>query len=159
MIIVRTRDLPTASFPLRFISTTLVTISSLTDVCSVANVQAALPANGTILNVNLIPSSITAAVANASASTSGPSGMAKRDTSSLYCNYSFPAPDAYENQFYIGGGGDYSEGTSDPTGRLSYEAISGSTDYGHNGFKNNLNKAVLSKNGSINWDNIIMFSY
>lgn len=163
-------------FPLGFTSTTLVTMSSLTDVCSVANVQAALPANGTILGVNLIPSSVTAAVANASASTGGPGGMAKRDTSSLYCNvtvqythtgkddsvllwYSFPAPDAYENRFYIGGGGGYSEGTSDPTGGLSYGAVSGSTDSGYSGFENSLDEVVLSGNGSLNWDNIIMFSY
>lgn len=164
------------SFSLRSSSTTLVTMSSLTDVCSVANVQAALPANGTILGVNLIPSSVTAAVANASASTGGMGGMAKRDTSSLYCNvtvqythtgkddsvllwYSFPAPDAYENRFYIGGGGGYSEGTSNPTGGLSYGAVSGSTDSGYSGFENSLDEVVLSGNGSINWDNIIMFSY
>lgn len=151
-------------------------MSSLTDVCSVANVQAALPANGTILGINLIPSSVTAAVANSSDSTGGIGGVAKRDTSSLYCNvtveythtgkddsvllwYSFPAPDAFENRFFQAGGGGYSEGSSNPTGGLSYGAVSGSTDSGYGGFENSLDEVVLSGNGSLNWEYIMMFSY
>ncbi len=32
---------------------------SLADVCTVENVQAALPSNGTLLGINLLPSSVT----------------------------------------------------------------------------------------------------
>ncbi|KAI3391861.1 hypothetical protein diail_6660, partial [Diaporthe ilicicola] len=129
-------------------------MSSLTEFCSMANVQAALPANG----VNLTPSSVTAALANSSTSSGGIGGMAKRDTSDLCCNvtveytrtgkddsvllwYSFPVvPDAFENRFYMSGGGGYAEGSSNPTGGLSYRAFYGSTNSGYNGFENSLDE-------------------
>lgn len=153
-------------------------MSSLTDVCTVANVQAALPLNGTIAGVSLIPSSVTANVANASTSTGAPGGMRKRaDAGSTYCNvtvqyshtgrsdsvklwYTFPAPADFENRFYVGGGGGYTLSTSDPTGGLSYGAVSGSTDVGYGGFDSvSLDEVVLDGNGTLNWDNIYMFSY
>jgi tannase len=34
--------------------------ASLADVCTVSNVQSALPSNGTLLGINLIPSAVTA---------------------------------------------------------------------------------------------------
>lgn len=150
-------------------------MSTLADLCTVSNVQAALPANGTILGVELLPSTVTAnAVYNASTSTGG---LAKRaDTGSTYCNvtvyythtgkddsvqlwYTLPAPDAFENRFYIGGGGGYTLSTSSPTGGLDYGAVSGSTDAGYDGWDYSLDEVVLSGNGSLNWDNIYMFSY
>lgn len=152
-------------------------MSSLTNVCTVSNVQAALPVNGTVLGVNLIPSSVTANIANSTGSSSGPGGMKKRDTDSLYCNvtveythtglddtvilwYTFPEPSAFENRFYVPGGGGYSLSTSDPTGGLEYGAVSGSTDVGYGGFNDvSLDEVVLYGNGSLNWNNLRMFSY
>ncbi|ROW05690.1 hypothetical protein VMCG_05235 [Cytospora schulzeri] len=156
---------------------------SLSQLCTISNVAAALPANSGILGVNLIPSSITANIANSSSpsSSGGMGGMPtrKRDdpsTTTTYCNvtvqyshtgkddnvllwYTFPAPDNFENRFYQGGGHGYSEGTSNPTGGLSYGAVSGSTDSGYGGFTNSLDEVVLAGNGSLAWDNIIMFAY
>lgn len=152
-------------------------MSSLADICTVASIQAALPANGTIAGVDLISSSVTAnAVYNA---TTSAGGMRKRDDSSTetYCNvtvsythtgsddnvvlwYTFPAPSAFQNRFYIGGGGGYTLSTSDPTGGLEYGAVSGSTDVGYGGFDSvTLDEVVLYGNGSLNWQNIYMFSY
>lgn len=49
-----------------------VNASSLADVCTASNIQAALPANGTLLGIDLIPSAVTAsAVYNASTSMGG----------------------------------------------------------------------------------------
>lgn len=151
-------------------------MSSLTSLCTVSNVQAALPVNGTILGVDLLPSTVTANIANASSSTSSGMGFKKRDTASLYCNvtvgythtghgdsvllwYTFPEPSVFQNRFYIGGGGGYTLSVSDPTGGLDYGAVSGSTDVGYGGFSSTLDEVVLYGNGSLNWDNIIMFSY
>ncbi|ROV98786.1 hypothetical protein VPNG_08435 [Cytospora leucostoma] len=150
-------------------------MSSLSSLCTVSNVATALPLNGTILGVNLLPSTVTANVANSSSSTGG--GMPKRDdTSSTYCNvtvqynhpgkndnivlwYTFPAPSDFQNRFYVAGGGGYSEGSSDPTGGLEYGAVSGSTDSGYDGFTKTLDEVVLTGNGSIAWDDVIMFAY
>lgn len=150
-------------------------MTSLSDVCTVANVQAALPANGTIPGVQLIPSSVTANVANSSSTSVG--ALRKRDTSSTYCNvtvsyshagkddnvvlwYTFPAPSDYQNRLYLAGGGGYSLSTSSPTGGLDYGAVSGSTDVGYGGFDSvSLDEVVLAGNGSLIWDNIYMFSY
>lgn len=152
-------------------------MSSLADICTVSAIQAALPVNGSVAGVDLIASSVTAnAVYNATASTGG---MRKRDDSSTqtYCNvtvsyshtgqddtvvlwYTFPAPSVFENRFYIGGGGGYSLSTSDPTGGLEYGAVSGSTDVGYGGFDSvSLDEVVLYGNGSLNWQNVYMFSY
>lgn len=152
--------------------------ASLADICTVAKIQAALPGNGTISNVNLIPSSVTAtAVYNAS--TSG--GMMKRQSSSSsssttysYCNvtaeythpslddtvvvwYGFPDPDIFENRFYVGGGGGYSL-ASGVTGGLEYGAVTGCTDAGYDAFTNSLDEVVLNDDGTLNWQNVRMVS-
>lgn len=151
--------------------------ASLSDICSVARIQSALPSNGTIENVYMIPSSVSAtAVYNASTSTGG---MMKRqaDTSSStttynYCNvtatythgndsvivwYGFPEPGEFQNRFYVGGGGGYSL-ASGVTGGLEYGAASGCTDAGYDAFTNSLDEVVLIANGSINWQNVKMVS-
>jgi tannase len=153
-------------------------MSSLADICTVAKVQAALPANGTLSGINLLPSTVTAnALYNVTSS--GPGGVMKRaDASgSTYCNvtvsyqhtgandnvvlwYTFPAPDAFQNRLYMAGGGGYTLSTNDPTGGLEYGAVSGSSDVGYGGFDSvTLDEVVLNGNGSLNWDNINMFSY
>lgn len=153
-------------------------MTSLADVCTVANVQAALPVNGTIAGVSLIPSSVTASVANVSSSSSSVGlGMRKRATGSTYCNvtvqyshtgrsdsvtlwYTLPAPSDFESRFYIAGGGGYSLSMGEPTGGLDYGAVSGGSDVGYDGFDGvSLDEVVLDGNGTLNWDNIYMFSY
>lgn len=94
------------------------TSSTLASVCTVSNVQAALPANGTLLGIDLIPSAVTAAALYNV--TSG--GMGTSSTTTTYCNVTvtythtgkgdtvvlklaFPQPSDFENRFYVAGGG------------------------------------------------------
>ncbi|CAD6448703.1 19d4ff08-423e-4a13-99ad-d43534fa0e5b [Sclerotinia trifoliorum] len=142
--------------------------ASLADVCTVSNVQAALPANGTLNGINPIATSVTAnAVYNA---TSKSSNVAYN-----YCNvtvtyahpgkdlvvawYNFPSPETYKNRFYVGGGGGYAL-NADPTGGLPYGAVSGVSDAGYAAISGTtVDEVVLTGNGSINWDSVYMFSY
>ncbi|KAI0423557.1 Tannase/feruloyl esterase [Xylaria sp. FL1042] len=151
---------------------TTANAASLADVCTVKNVQAALPANGTLLGIDLIPSSVTASpLYNV---TSG--GMGSGSSSSItYCNvtlsythtgkddkvvvkYAFPEPSAFKNRFYVAGGGGYSL-NSDATGGIQYGAASGATDAGYDAFSNSYDEVVLYGNGSTNWDATYMFGY
>ena len=143
--------------------------ASLSDVCTVSNVQAALPANGTLLGIDLIPSTVTASTLyNATG------GMGST-TTYTYCNvtiaythtgkgdkvvlkYAFPSPSDFENRFYVGGGGGYSL-SSDATGGLAYGAAGGATDAGYDAFNDSYEDVVLYGNGSINWDATYMFGY
>ncbi|KAK7413124.1 hypothetical protein QQX98_008010 [Neonectria punicea] len=143
--------------------------ASLADVCTVSNVQAAIPANGTLLGIDLLPSSVTAsAVYNAT------SGMGST-TTYTYCNvtvaythtgkgdevvlkYAFPSPSSFKSRFYVAGGGGFSL-SSDATGGLGYGAVGGATDAGYDAFSNSYDEVVLYGNGSINWDATHMFGY
>ncbi|GAW11889.1 hypothetical protein ANO14919_012420 [Xylariales sp. No.14919] len=155
-------------------SASLSNAASLADVCTVKNVQAALPANGTLLGIELIPSSVTASpLYNV---TSGGGGMSGGSSSSLtYCNvtlsythtgkgdkvvvkYAFPEPSVFKNRFYVGGGGGYSL-SSDATGGIGYGAASGATDAGYDAFNYSFDEVVLYGNGSTNWDATYMFGY
>ena len=155
--------------------------TSLADVCTVANVQAALPSNGTLLGINLIPSLVTAeAVYNASASTGGMKkrqmGSTSTSTETLtYCNvtvtfthtgkndtvqikYAFPQPSDFENRFYVAGGGGFSL-SSTATGGLTYGAVGGATSAGYDAFDQAYDAVVLYGNGSTNWDATYAFGY
>ncbi|KAH0389347.1 hypothetical protein KCU92_g288, partial [Aureobasidium melanogenum] len=100
--------------------TATASASSLADVCTVSNVQAALPANGTFLGIDLIPSAVTAsAVYNASTSMGGMGGASSgTGTTYSYCNvtitythtgksdevvvkYAFPQPSDFKKRFYV----------------------------------------------------------
>lgn len=150
------------------LAATTANAASLSDLCTVSNVQSALPANGTLLGIELLPSTVTAgAVYNATAG-----GMMGASTSSAtfnYCNvtvtythpgkddkvvvwYGFPSPTDFKNRFYVGGGGGYSLSGSSVTGGLSYGAVTGTTDAGYDGYSNSYDEVVLLGNGSINWD-------
>lgn len=108
--------------------TATASASSLADVCTVSNVQAALPANGTLLGIDLIPSAVTAsAVYNASTSMGGMGGASSgTGTTYSYCNvtvtythtgkndevvvkYAFPQPSDFKKRFYVAGGGKFDE--------------------------------------------------
>lgn len=153
--------------------------SSLADVCTVANVQAALPSNGTLLGINLIPSAVgAAAVYNSSTGTTGGMGMNMGSQSTAnypYCNvtvtythpgkndvvvvkYAFPQPSDFKNRFYVAGGGGYSL-SSDVTGGLQYGAAGGATSAGYDAFENSYDDVILLGNGSINWDATYAFGY
>lgn len=143
--------------------------ASLADVCTKSNVQDALPSNGTLLGIDLIPSAVTASpVYNASA------GMGSTETFT-YCNvtvtythtgkedevvikYAFPKPSDFKKRFYVAGGGGFSL-SSDATGGLSYGAVGGATSAGYDAFDNSYDDVVLYGNGSINWDATHMFGY
>ncbi|OJJ81768.1 putative tannase [Aspergillus glaucus CBS 516.65] len=148
---------------------TAANAKSLSDVCTVSNVRSALPANGTLLGMDMIPSAVTAgAVYNASA------GMGSTETYT-YCNvtvaythtgkgdkvvikYAFPKPSDFNSRFYVAGGGGFSL-SNDATGGLEYGAVGGATDAGYDAFSNSYDEVVLYGNGSINWDATYMFAY
>jgi tannase len=150
-----------------------ISATSLSDVCTVSNVQAALPANGTLLGIELIPSSVTAnSVYNASVSSTFTTSSG---TAYNYCNvtvsythpgkgdkvvvkYALPEPSSYANRFYVVGGGGYSLAT-DATGGLPYGATGGVTDAGYDAFSYSYDEVFLYGNGSINWDATYMFAY
>ncbi|CAG7948713.1 unnamed protein product [Penicillium salamii] len=143
--------------------------ASLADVCTVSNVRSALPSNGTLLGIDMIPSAVTAAaVYNASA------GMGSTETYT-YCNvtvtyehtgkgdsvvikYAFPKPSDFKKRFYVAGGGGFSL-SSDATGGLEYGAVGGATSAGYDAFDNSYDDVVLYGNGTINWDATYMFGY
>ncbi|KAI1762369.1 tannase [Hypoxylon sp. FL1150] len=150
--------------------------ASIADVCTTSNVQAALPANGTLLGINMIPSSVTASIVY-NATTNGGTGATTTgsSTSYTYCNvtvaythtgtgdkvvllYAFPQPSDFKNRFYVAGGGGFSLSSS-ATGGLEYGAAGGATDAGYDAFSNSYDEVVLYGNGSINWDATYMFGY
>ncbi|KAI1380957.1 tannase [Hypoxylon crocopeplum] len=153
------------------------TSGSITDVCTVSNVQAALPANGTLLGIDLIPSAVTASVVYNATTGGGMGGPSTggSTTTYTYCNvtvtythtgkgdkvvvkYAFPQPSDFKSRFYVAGGGGFSL-SSDATGGLAYGAVGGATDAGYDAFTNSYDEVVLYGNGSINWDATYMFSY
>jgi tannase len=85
--------------------------SSLSDVCTLSNVKSALPSNGTILGVNVLPSLSTANTAtsqsysycNVTVTYTHPG---KGDT--VVVQYALPEPSDYKKRFYVAGGGGYS---------------------------------------------------
>ncbi|KAF9884586.1 hypothetical protein FE257_001470 [Aspergillus nanangensis] len=150
---------------------------SLADICTVANVQAALPANGTLLGINLIPAAVTAnSIYNATTGGGMPMSTASSSSTTYdYCNvtvtythsgrgdevvvkYAFPSPSRFQNRFYVAGGGGFSL-SSDATGGLAYDAAGGATSAGYDAFSNSYDQVALYGNGSINWDATYMFSY
>ncbi|KAJ5631117.1 uncharacterized protein N7484_011217 [Penicillium longicatenatum] len=150
-------------------SSTLASAKSLADVCTVSNVKSALPSNGTLLGINVIPSSATAgALYNVSS-------MGSSDTYS-YCNvtvtythpgkgdsvvveYAFPEPSDFKNRFYVAGGFGYSLSTSS-TGGIIYGAAGGATSAGYGALDGvTVDEVFLYGNGSINWDATYMFAY
>ena len=143
--------------------------ASLADVCTVSNVRSALPANGTLLGMDMIPSAVTAnAVYNATAGkgstetytycnvTVGYTHTGKGDK--VVVNYAFPKPADFKKRFYVAGGGGFSL-SSDATGGLAYGASGGATDAGYDAFNNSYDEVVLYGNGTINWDATYMFGY
>jgi len=149
---------------------------SLADVCTTSNVLAALPTNGTLLGINLIPSATTAnAVYNSSSGMETGIGGSSSTANYPYCNvtvtythsgkgdevvikYAFPQPSDFEGRFYVAGGGGYSLSSS-TTGGLQYGAVGGATSAGYNAFENTYDEVVLYGNGSLNWDATYAFGY
>ncbi|SNX87728.1 related to tannase precursor [Melanopsichium pennsylvanicum] len=154
--------------------------TTLDTLCTVANIRASLPTNGTLLGIHLLPDSVTAQQANASSAKGGAAPGATSTSSSAstvsYCNVTLdyvhagaesnvirlvvalPSPSEYKNRFYVGGGGGYSL-SSDATGGLTYGAASAVTDAGYDAFSNSLDEVVLRANGTLNWNAVRMFSY
>ncbi|KAF2159911.1 hypothetical protein M409DRAFT_70788 [Zasmidium cellare ATCC 36951] len=150
--------------------------TSLADVCTVSNIQAALPSNGTLLGIDLIPSAVTASVVY-NATTGGGMTTTTSTTSTTYnyCNATvtythtgkgdevvlkivFPEPSTFKNRYYVAGGGGFSL-SSDATGGLAYGAVGAATSAGYDAFDQSYDEVVLYGNGSINWDATYMFSY
>jgi tannase len=156
------------------LAATTANAASLADLCTVSNVQAGLPAKGTILGINALPDTVTASPVY-NASSGGGMGSNSSTTTYSYCNvtlaythngkgdtlnvkYAFPEPSNFVNRFYLGGGGGFSL-SSDATGGFAYSTASGATDAGYGAFDYSYDEKVLYGNGSINWDSTYAFSY
>ncbi|KAI4601999.1 hypothetical protein KJ359_010865 [Pestalotiopsis sp. 9143b] len=148
---------------------TAATAATIEDLCTVSNVQAALPANGTLLGIELIPSSVSTSIVYQAVA---------EETEKLYdycnvtlsythtgandrvkLNYIMPSPDVFLNRFLVTGGFAYQLNT-DFLGSLVYGAATGGTDGGYGALSGTSYSSVMLKgNGSINWDNTYMFAY
>lgn len=137
------------------------TNSSFNDLCSISYVRDSLPLNGTLLGIEMIPTSVEVNVAESSNYSYCNISVSyahtgKNDT--VVLNYALPDPSNFENIFYVAGGGGYSLSSSSTSG-LSYGAAGGCTDAGYDAFYTSYDEVVLFGNGSINWDATYMFSY
>ncbi|KAJ3533858.1 hypothetical protein NM208_g7799 [Fusarium decemcellulare] len=143
--------------------------STLADVCKTSHIRSALPTNGTLLGIDLLPSTVTAkAVYNGTVGMDKTQSYTYCDVSISYTHtgkddkvtlkYAFPSPSDFKTRFYVAGGGGFSL-SSDATGGLAYGAAGGATDAGYDGFDTSYDEVVLYGNGSINWDATHMFSY
>lgn len=147
------------------LAATAATATTIEDLCTVSNVQAALPVNGTLLGINLIPTSVaTAIVYNATAEettktfdycnvTLDYTHTGKGDLVKL--NYILPSSDVFLNRFLVTGGFAYQLNT-DFLGTLVYGAATGGTDAGYGALEGtSFSSVFLHGNGSINWDNTV----
>lgn len=147
------------------LAATAATAATIEDLCTVAHVQAALPSNGTLLGINLIPSSVaTSIVYNATAEettktytycnvTLDYTHTGKNDIVKL--NYVLPTPDVFLNRFLVTGGFAYQLNT-DFLGSLVYGAATGGTDGGYGALGGtSFSSVLLHGNGSINWDTTV----
>lgn len=143
--------------------------ATLADICTVENVQAALPANQTIPGIAPLPATVAATpVYNATSSGSTFSycnvsvaytHIGKNDQVNLW--YWFPAPDDFKNRFLAVGGEGYSISLGQqslPSG-VVYGAVTGTTDGGFDGFNQDFDAAFLLANGTIDYDVLYMFGY
>lgn len=149
---------------------------SLADLCTVSYIKSALPSNGTLSGINLIPSASTANVVYNASASAQVGATTTSDKSYNYCNvtltyvhpgksanvvvkYGFPSPSDFKKRFYVAGGGGYSLNT-DATGGLEYGAVGAATSAGYDALDGiALDDVFLAGNGSINWDNTYMFAY
>ncbi|RMJ21812.1 Tannase and feruloyl esterase [Aspergillus sp. HF37] len=150
--------------------------ASLSEVCTLSNVNAALPSNGTLLGINPIPSASTAAAVYNASTGMGMGSTASSSSTYSYCNitltythpgkgdsvvvkYALPEPSDFKKRFYVAGGGGYSLNT-DATGGLEYGAAGGATSAGYGALDGvSYDEVVLYGNGSIKWDTTYMFGY
>lgn len=100
---------------------------SLDDLCSISHVRESLPLNGTLLGIEMIPTSVEVNVAESSNYSYCNISVSyahtgKNDT--VVLNYALPDPSNFENRFYVAGGGGYSLSSSS-TSSLSYGAAGG----------------------------------
>ncbi|RYP45203.1 hypothetical protein DL769_011477 [Monosporascus sp. CRB-8-3] len=127
--------------------------ASLDDLCTVSSIQEVLPANGTLLGIDLIPSSVTANVVN-NATAGSDMGSANSDSTKTY---------DYCNDRYLGvGGGGYSisMGSGGLSAGLAYGAVTGTTNGGFgDGFSTSADEVNLLGNGTINYEVVHMFGY
>ncbi len=153
----------------------VVGAATLADVCTVSNVQASLPANGTLLGISFNTNSVTAnAVYNSSSQSSANAPASVIDYCNVTLSYShnglednvnlqywFPAPDSYEKRYLATGGEGFSinSGSQGFAGGVMYGAVTGATDGGFGGWNAQLIDVVLKANGTLNWDPIFMFGY
>ncbi|KAK7755096.1 hypothetical protein SLS62_002911 [Diatrype stigma] len=172
----------TSAASVAFAAVATTQAASLDELCTISAVQDVIPANGTLLGIDLLPSSVTAnVVKNATAGTDMSGSASSTDTTTTYdyCNvtvqythtgkgdtvtlwYLFPSPDDFQNRYLGIGGGGYSisMGSSGLAAGLAYGAVTGTTNGGFGeGFSTSADEVNLLGNGTINYDTIYMFGY
>lgn len=136
--------------------------STLASMCTVANVQAALPANGTLNGIELLPAAVTANTATSSSynyCNVTVTYLRTGTSNEVILQYGFPSPADFQYRFYLAGGFGYTLST-DTTSGLEYGAVSGASDAGYGALSGTTYDEVnLYGNGTINWDATHMFAY
>lgn len=147
-------------------ATASTNVTSLSGICSVSIIQAALPS---IPGITLDSSSVTAsAMYNYTDSgstynfcnvTVSYSHTGKNDKVNLY--YFLPEPSAFQGRYIESGGMAYAitRGASDMVTHLPFGAVAGTTDGGFGSISTSLDAVFLSGNGSYNYDPVYMFGY
>lgn len=153
----------------------LADTQSLASLCTVSNVQKALPA-GQFTGLSLKTTSVTAnAVYNATAQGAN---VYPSKSGLSYCNVTFsyshsgvydtvnlwyylPDPSTYKQRFLATGGGGESinSGSSALLQGLVYGAVAGLTDGGFGGFNAQVTDAILAANGTIDYNTLFSFAY
>ncbi|KAF4465977.1 tannase [Fusarium albosuccineum] len=115
--------------------------STLADVCKTSHIRSALPTNGTLLGIDLLPSTVTAkAVYNGTVGMDKTQSYTYCDVSISYTHtgkddkvtlkYAFPSPSDFKTRFYV-----------------AYGAAGGATDAGYDGFDTSYDEEGCSDGG------------
>lgn len=123
--------------------------TALAQLCTVANIQAALPANGTLNSINFLTDTVTVSPLYNITAAVGTWPSTSRRSPVTYCNvtvsysrpgktavtllYASPSPNSLLNRFYVAGGSGYTLSSS-AIGSLSYGTVSGATSAGDDAF-------------------------
>jgi tannase len=148
---------------------------SLNKLCTSAYVRAHLPAPDFYPGLSLDTSSVTASPVTAA---EVKNNNFYPDATFDYCNVSFtyshdglddnivltywlPSPGNFKNRFLATGGGGYAinSGNASLPGGIIYGAVAGLTDAGFGAAASNTLTQWLSANGTLNWQNVVMFGY
>lgn len=146
------------------IMASVTSATSLNNICTVSNIQAALPADNFITGVTFNPSSVTAALVYNSTVTGSDNYP---DATISYCNVTFSyshaglddtvlvqywLPSNFSNRYLTTGGFGYAinSASSNLPEAIIYGAVGGATDGGFGGFSKQFDSVFPLSNGTAN---------